>query len=92
MTQKFFDEQSGAILHMDRYYGFCDAGGLAGSFDGHVSAELASAVISHEYEGCTVSTDPKELGSEAIVVMTGQQFVNELSTRGSLSDWGHFVD
>lgn len=90
---KFFDEPSGATLSMDRYYGFCDAGGLAGSFDGYESVGHAIAAIGSENGGpMDISCSPDDLGSFQVCVLTGQQYVDRIKQVDTLSTYGHFVE
>ena len=91
---KFYDEQSGATLHMDRFYGFGDAGGIAGSFDGYDNMLGALVAIRAIHEGADVdiSSDPKDLGVSNVCVLSGQQYVDQLKQFGSLEDYGHFVE
>jgi hypothetical protein len=95
MSKRFFDESSGATLHMDRYYGFADGGGLAGSFDGYDSYLGAAIAIKAEYGDDDTSTDPKDLGDVAICIITGQQYIDRLKKVGgeaNIGVFGYFVD
>jgi hypothetical protein len=93
---KFFDEASGATLRMDRYYGFGDAGGLAGSFEGYESVEAAKQAIApeHGYLEEEIASEPELLGAVAICVLSGQQYVDQLQKAepGNLRIFGYFVD
>jgi hypothetical protein len=73
--QSIFDEQSGATLFLDRYYGFGDAGSLAGSFDGYSSSTEALIDILEQYPRESLSTDPEQLGEVSICVLTARQYV-----------------
>ena len=89
---KFYDEQSGATLAMDRYYGFLDSGGLAGSFDGYDSRAEVVAAMAAEFYVYDVGTKPEQLGDSGICVLTGREYVNQLLTLGeSIDFWGKFV-
>jgi hypothetical protein len=69
----FFDESSGADLKPDRFYGFGDAGGIAGSFDGYATADEAVAAIAPDYG--TPARGREHLGDAAIAVMSGREYV-----------------
>lgn len=89
----FYDETSGATLKMDRYYGFGDAGGLAGSFDGYESANDCAKAIALEGTSLNeMSLDPSKLGEVSVCILTGQQFVDRLATLDDISEFGHFVE
>jgi hypothetical protein len=90
---KFFDEESGATLEMDRYYGFSDSGGIAGSHEGYPTAGHAIAAIGEEYGApVDISCSPEDLGSFQIAVITGQQYVDRIQAVDVLSTYGHFVE
>ncbi len=91
--RKFFDEQSGATLHMDRFYGFSDAGGIAGSHDGYETAGHAIAAVGEEHGGpVDISCSPEDLGSFMYCVLSGQEYVDRIQKVDDLSTYGHFVE
>jgi len=96
-VSKFFDTESGATILMDRFYGFGDAGGIAGSFDGYATQEEAISEIAKEHGSYGIGTKPSELGSCAICILNGQQFVDQLrsldpSDADHINIYGHFID
>lgn len=95
LKRRFFDEQSGALITMGRYYGFGDAGGLAGSFDGYETAEQCLEVVRKDHTNDT-STSPDDLGRVAVCVLTGQQYVDQLKKVEpdylETGIFGYFVD
>lgn len=79
-TWPWLDSTSGAIIQEDRFYGFGDAGGLAGSFEGYVTATVAINDIVNDYGQAPewLSFKPEDLGSVAITVITGRDFITQL--------------
>jgi hypothetical protein len=80
MIWPFKDLASGARIYKDRFYGFGDAGGLAGSFEGYETREEAINHIKTEYEEGELGTKPEDLGSYGITVLSGEEYVNRLKT------------
>ncbi len=74
----FLDESTGAKIYPDRFYGFGDSGSLAGSFGGYILRIKAIKEIQKEYEDCELGTQPTDLGSYAITVLSGEEYVNRL--------------
>lgn len=80
----FFDESSGAKIQRDKFYGFGDAGGIAGSFDGYDSRREAISAIMEDYEVQFIEADsyfgvnPEDLGDNCVTVLTGEEYVNRL--------------
>lgn len=92
----FIDEQSGATIRMDRYYGFAEGGGLAGSFAGYDSMLGALVAIRKDYDGDT-SCRAEDLGSVSICILTGQEYVDHLRTLDPsdpdhINIYGHFEE
>lgn len=79
--QSFFDEQSGATLKLNRYYGFGDAGSLAGSFEGYATLDEAIQDIRKEYPEDQLGTAPEQLGEVAICILSGTQFAERLTKK-----------
>lgn len=79
----FRDEASGAAIWPDKYYAFCDSGGLAGRFEGYESAGLAFRHLSLTHADTEQTYfAPHLLGSACLCVCTGRQFVHTLVRRG----------
>jgi hypothetical protein len=82
-------------LLADRFYGFGDAGGLAGSFDGYTSREEAVKAIKAEYGIDEIGTEPDHLGDYATSVLSGREFIDRIYTIGEddvsfLFDYGYW--
>jgi hypothetical protein len=75
----FADESSGATIKRERYYGFGDAGGLAGSFDGYDTREAALEDIAKEHDG-EFGTKPEHLGEYSVTVLSGEEYIGRLQT------------
>lgn len=80
----FFDDASGAKIQKDKFYGFSDAGGLAGSFSGYDTRREAIADIMDKYDIHFIEADsyfgatPEDLGDNAVTVLSGEEYVNRL--------------
>lgn len=75
----FNDESSGAQIQKDRFYGFCDSGGLWGTRSGYLTVEEAKASCLEDMEhGLNISTEPSMLGDAACCILTGRQFIDQL--------------
>jgi hypothetical protein len=90
-VQHFFDEQSGAILKLHRYYGFSDAGGLVGSFDGYESEEAAIADVEQPGPCMDITTDSSHLGDASCCVLSGEVYVARLRELGDLAVYGRML-
>lgn len=90
-VRQFRDEQSGHTIKLHRFYGFGDAGGLAGDADGYPTRELAIQAIGQEHEKSAIGTSPTELGEVAICVLSGAEFVARLQQIDNLAEYGRFV-
>lgn len=76
----FHDLQSGAKLEETRFYGFGDAGGLAGKFEGYNTLEEAIKDIIEDYDidEVDIGTKQDDLGGYSVTVLTGRAFVDQL--------------
>lgn len=90
-VRQFRDEQSGHTIMLHRFYGFGDAGGLAGDADGYPTRELAIQAIGREHDKSAIGTLPAELGEVAICVLSGAEFVARLQQIDNLAEYGRFV-
>jgi hypothetical protein len=87
----FFDETSGANIQRDRYYGFCDSGGLAGKFEGYATRQECIDHCTRGWFG-DISGQPEELGAVAVCALSGEEFVNRLMQVDELSEYGYIVE
>jgi hypothetical protein len=76
----FHDEPTGAKIYEAMFYGFGDSGFLAGSFEGYTTREAAIKEISEGAEDVSwIGTKPEQLGSEAITVLSGREYIDRLT-------------
>lgn len=88
---KFYDETSGLWLKGHRYYGFYDAGGLAGDSDGYPTRESAIEAIGQEHDKSAIGTLPEQLGDAAVTVLSGNEFIAQLQKIDRLSTYGRLA-
>lgn len=89
----FHDESTGAKIHEAMFYGFGDSGYIAGSFEGYTTREAAIKDISEGAEDVSwIGTKPEDLGSEAITVLSGREYVDRLKTLDELSVYGNWSE
>jgi hypothetical protein len=91
MVSVFQDESSGAKIEMHLFYGFGDSGSIAGRFSGYATRELATANIVAEWTDMDIGSTPGDLGMYAVTVLSGQEFVDELTKRGILHECGYWI-
>lgn len=87
----------GPVLHADRFYGFCDSGGLCGARVGYESQQRAEEFIGDGFGMEDISTKPEDLGGVACCILTGRQYVDRLyalclpgGSGWELSDYGRW--
>ncbi|BCG50279.1 hypothetical protein [Ralstonia phage RP13] len=88
----FHDETSGAYIQENKYYAFGDAGGLAGSFDGYDNLQQCVDAVSEDHDSSDFTYKRDELGSSAITILTGREFVNRLYELGGTQDYGKWSE
>lgn len=74
----WLDRQSGVSICEDRYYGFCDSGGLWGDPTGYESAATAQRAVAADMNDASWSQRPQDLGEVAVCVLSGRQYVDRL--------------
>lgn len=78
-TWPFYDYSSGGFLGEDRYYAFSDSGGFAGKFYGYDDeVQAATDLKASGYDDDDWSIKPEDLGSVAVTILTGRQFIDQL--------------
>lgn len=90
-VRQFFDEESGQTISLHRFYGFYDAGGLAGDSNGYLTREEAISAIRQEYDESSIGTSPEQLGDAAVCVLSGEEFVAQLQRIDEIAAYGRFV-
>lgn len=96
----WLDRQSGVSICEDRYYGFCDSGGLWGDPTGYESAATAQRAVAADMNDASWSQRPQDLGEVAVCVLSGRQYVDRLyeicgpngpfGVSDSLGDYGNW--
>lgn len=85
----FYVESCGIEIEENRFYGFGDAGGLAGSSKGYVNREEAIQDIvarGQAYSADDCGTKPEHLGDYPVAVLSGREFVNRLKEIGEFDE------
>jgi hypothetical protein len=89
-VKKFYDETSGLIIKCHRFYGFWDAGGVAGTPEGYATQEDAVAAMAELCDG-DYSTEAAELGSISLCILSGEAFIAQLQKVDRVSAYGRMV-
>lgn len=92
----WLDRQSGAAIHEDRWYGFCDSGGLWGGTHGFATLDDALCAARKEMRAAQCSSRPQDLGEIAVCVLSGREYVDrvyEVCAREgeTLADYGNWT-
>lgn len=87
---KFYDETSGLIIKMHRFYGFWEGGGIAGTPEGYTTQEEAVAALSEMCDG-DYSTEAEQLGGVPLCILSGEAFVSQLQKVDKISTYGRMV-
>lgn len=76
----FWDEQSGIDIKRERFYGFGDAGGIAGGGQGHETREAAihAVMADDDCSEAVIGVKPDQLGDNAVTVLSGDEYVQRL--------------
>lgn len=90
----FILEENGTKIKENMFYGFYDCGGVFNS-SGYENQEDAVRNISRFYGESAksdISTEPSDLGSVAICILSGRQFVTRLQMiqDEDISDYGRW--